>query len=78
MFARGESGIGLLKLQAGSSVKRLAERCHIHTLNSGDHVFTRSGPRAIMEKVVSQELFARPEGLDKPGANLKTAGLKFE
>jgi alpha-beta hydrolase superfamily lysophospholipase len=60
VFARGEPGIGLLKLQAGSSVKRLAERCHIHTINSGDHVFTRSGPRAIMEKVVSQELFARP------------------
>jgi alpha-beta hydrolase superfamily lysophospholipase len=62
VFARGEPGIGLLKLQAGSSVKRLAERCHIHTINSGDHVFTRSGPRAIMEKVVSQELFARPNG----------------
>jgi alpha-beta hydrolase superfamily lysophospholipase len=60
VFARGESGIGLLKLQAGSSVKRLGERCHIHTINSGDHVFTRSGPRAIMQKVVSQELFARP------------------
>jgi alpha-beta hydrolase superfamily lysophospholipase len=60
VFARGEPGIGLLKLQAGSSVKRLGERCHIHTINSGDHVFTRSGPRAIMEKVVSQELFARP------------------
>jgi alpha-beta hydrolase superfamily lysophospholipase len=59
VFARGEPGIGLLKLQAGSSVKRLGERCHIHTINSGDHVFTRSGSRAIMEKVVSQELFAR-------------------
>jgi alpha-beta hydrolase superfamily lysophospholipase len=78
VFARGEPGIDLLKLQAGSSVKRLAERCHIHTINSGDHVFTRSGPRAIMEKVVSQELFARPEWLDKAGANLKTAGLKLE
>jgi hypothetical protein len=78
VFARGEPGIGLLKLQAGSSVKRLAQRCHIHTINSGDHVFTRSGPRAMMEKVVSQELFARPEWLDKPGANLKTGGLKFE
>jgi len=78
VFARDEPGIGLLKLQAGNSVKRLAERCHIHTINSGDHVFTRSGPRAIMEKVVSQELFARPEWLDKPGAKLKTTGLKFE
>ncbi len=78
VFARGEPGIDLLKLQAGNSVKRLAERCHIHTINSGDHVFTRSGPRAMMEKIVSDELFARPEWLDKPSANLKTAGLKFE
>ena len=78
VFARGEPGIDLLKLQAGNSVKRLAERCHIHTIDSGDHVFTRSGPRAMMEKIVSDELFARPEWLDKRSANLKTAGLKFE
>jgi alpha-beta hydrolase superfamily lysophospholipase len=78
VFARGEPGIGLLKLQAGNSVQRLAERCRIHTINSGDHVFTRSGPRAIMEKIVSDELYARPEWLDMPSANLKTGGLKFE
>jgi hypothetical protein len=78
VFARGEPGIDLLKLQAGTSVKRLAERCRIRTINSGDHVFTRSGPRAVMEKIVSDELFARPEWLDKPIANSKTGGLKFE
>ena len=78
VFARGEPGIGLLELQAGSSVKRLAERCHIHIISSGDHVFTRSGSRAMMEEVVSQELFARHEWLDKPSVNLKTGGLKFE
>jgi alpha-beta hydrolase superfamily lysophospholipase len=78
VFARGEPGIGLLKLQAGNSVKRLAERCRIYTINSGDHVFTQSGPRAMMEKVVSDELFARPEWVDKPSSSLKTGGLKFE
>ena len=78
VFARGEPGIDLLKLQAGNSVKRLAERCRIHTVNGGDHVFTRSGPRATMEKIVSDELFARSEWLDKPTANLKTGGLKFD
>jgi alpha-beta hydrolase superfamily lysophospholipase len=78
VFARGEPGIGLLKLQAGNSVKRLGERIRIRTINSGDHVFTRSGPRAMMEKIVSDELLARPEWLDKPSANLKTGGLKFE
>ena len=78
VFARGEPGIDLLKLQAGNSVKRLAERCRIHTVNGGDHVFTRSGPRATMEKIVSDELFARSEWLDTPTANLKTGGLKFD
>jgi hypothetical protein len=78
VFARGEPGIELLRVQAGSSVKRLAERCHLHILESGDHVFTRSGARAVMEKVVSGELYAKPEALDKPGAALGAAGLKFE
>jgi dienelactone hydrolase len=78
VFARGEPGIDLLKLQAGTSVKRLAERIRIRIIDSGDHVFTRSGPRAMMEKIVSDELLARPEWLDKPSANLKTGGLKFE
>ena len=78
VFALGEPGIGLLKLQAGNSVKRLGERIRIRTISSGDHVFTRSGPRAMMEKIVSDELLARPELLDKPSANLKTGGLKFE
>jgi alpha-beta hydrolase superfamily lysophospholipase len=78
VFARGEPGIDLLKLQAGTSVIRLAERISIRIIDSGDHVFTRSGPRAMMEKIVSDELLARPEWLDKPSANLKTGGLKFE
>jgi alpha-beta hydrolase superfamily lysophospholipase len=78
VFARGEPGIDLLKLQAGNSVKRLAGRCRIHTIKGGDHVFTLSGPRAIMEKIVSEELFAGCEWLDKSTANLNTGGLKFE
>src|SRR3984957_8204000 len=78
VFARGEPGIDLLKLQAGTSVKRLAERCRIHTIDSGDHVFTRSGPRAMMEQIVSDELLAQPELVDKQSTNLKTGGLKFE
>jgi hypothetical protein len=31
-----------------------------------------------MEKIVSDELCARPEWLDKPSASLKTGDLKFE
>ena len=78
VFARGEPGIELLKLQAGNSVERLGERCRIHILSGGDHVFTRSGPRAAMEKVVSDELFARSEQLDKDISKINSQGLKFE
>jgi hypothetical protein len=78
VFARGEPGLELLRVQAGNSVKRLAARCHIHILESGDHVFTRRGPRAVMERIVSGELFAKPESLDKPSAAISAAGLKFE
>jgi hypothetical protein len=47
-------------------------------MNSGDHVFTRRGSRAIMEKVVSDELFARSDRQIDPDASFKTAGLKFQ
>lgn len=59
VFARGEPGIDLLKLEGGSSVKRLGDFCRIHIIDDGDHVFSQSGPRAIMKKIVSDELFAR-------------------
>jgi pimeloyl-ACP methyl ester carboxylesterase len=61
VFADGEPGIALLKLQAGASIRRLGERCRIHVINNADHVFTQSGPRAVMEKVLSEELFARSD-----------------
>jgi alpha-beta hydrolase superfamily lysophospholipase len=59
VFARGEPGIDLLKLEAGSSVKRLGESCRIHYIDGGDHIFSQSGPRAILKKILSDELYAR-------------------
>jgi hypothetical protein len=61
VFAHGEPGLELLKLQAGASVKRLGSRCRVRTIESADHVFSHSGPRATLEEVLSQELFARTE-----------------
>jgi alpha-beta hydrolase superfamily lysophospholipase len=58
VFARGEPGIALLKLQAGSTVSRLGDRCHVRIVDSGDHIFSRREPRSIMENVLSEELFA--------------------
>jgi len=59
IFARGEPGIDLLKLQAGSSVKKLGGYCRIHIIDGADHIFSQSGPRMIMKKILSGELFAR-------------------
>jgi alpha-beta hydrolase superfamily lysophospholipase len=59
VFASGEPGIDLLTLEAGSSVKRLGESCRIHFIDGGDHIFSQSGPRAILKKILSDELYAR-------------------
>jgi alpha-beta hydrolase superfamily lysophospholipase len=59
VFSRGEPGIDLLKLQGGSSVRRLGDHCRIHIIESADHIFTQSGQRAILESILTDELFAR-------------------
>ena len=61
VFARGEPGIELLKLQAGASLLRLGNRCQVRILDSGDHIFSRRESRSIMENVLSEELFARAD-----------------
>jgi hypothetical protein len=71
LFAGGEPGIALLRHQAGSAVRRLAQRCRIHTIEGADHIFSQSGPRARLESIFSEELFAR--GADTPNA-LGSAG----
>jgi alpha-beta hydrolase superfamily lysophospholipase len=65
VFAHGDPGIALLKLEAGASVRQLGDRCHVHIIDNADHVFTSSGPRSVMEKVLSEELFARPEWITR-------------
>lgn len=60
VFARGEVGIELLKLQAGSSVERIGERCRVHIIDGADHIFSQRAPRQLLEKILSDELFSRP------------------
>ena len=69
VFARGEPGIDLLALLGGLSVKRLGERCRVHIIDRADHVFSKSGPRAVLEKVLSDELFARTKLADSAAPN---------
>ena len=59
VFARGEPGIELLRIQAGSAVEQLGDHCRVHLIDSADHTFSRSAPRAALEEALSQELFTR-------------------
>jgi len=57
VFARGDPGIELLRIQGGSAVKRLGDRCHVHIVDSADHTFTQSRARAVLGQILSDELF---------------------
>lgn len=59
VFAPGEAGHEVLKMQAGSTLKRLGDRLPIRIVAGGDHTFSRSGPRQVLESVLSEELFTR-------------------
>ena len=59
VFSRGDPGIGLLELHSGSSLEQLGERYRVRIVDGADHNLTRSGPRAKLEDVLSEELFAR-------------------
>ncbi len=61
VFAKGEPGIEVLRLEAGSAVKRLRDRLRVRLIESGDHTFSRSGARKVLEGVLSEELFARTD-----------------
>jgi alpha-beta hydrolase superfamily lysophospholipase len=58
VFSRGEPGIELLRMQGGSAIKRLGERCRVHIIDGADHTFSRGSSRAVLEKILSDELFA--------------------
>jgi alpha-beta hydrolase superfamily lysophospholipase len=58
LFAQGEPGLDLLRLQAGSMLSRLGDHCRVRIVDRGDHIFSRREPRRIMESALSEELFA--------------------
>jgi pimeloyl-ACP methyl ester carboxylesterase len=61
VFARGEPGIDLLKIEGGSSVGRLGPRCRVRIVEDADHIFSHSAPRTILEDMLSEELFVRTD-----------------
>jgi pimeloyl-ACP methyl ester carboxylesterase len=58
VFARNEPGIDLLKIEAGSALQRLGDRCRIRIIDDADHVFSQRGPRTTLRNILSEELFA--------------------
>jgi alpha-beta hydrolase superfamily lysophospholipase len=71
VFARDEPGIDLLKIEAGSSLRKLGERCRVRIVDDADHVFSQSGPRATLQDILSEELFARTTAGGSPAMAAK-------
>jgi hypothetical protein len=61
VFSSGEPGIALLKMQGGISLQRLGKRCDVHIIEGADHVFSKSGSRAVLEDILTDELFSPME-----------------
>jgi pimeloyl-ACP methyl ester carboxylesterase len=59
VFSRGEPGIQLLRMQAGSTIGRLGDRFRLHIIDNADHTFSRSASREVLQEVLSDELFKR-------------------
>ena len=74
VFARGDTGAELLKIQAGSSVRRLGEYCRVHVIDGADHIFSQSQARGVMEQVLSEELSVRQDESCLPRAIGPVAG----
>jgi dienelactone hydrolase len=56
VFSRGEPGIELLRLQAGSSLERFPNQLRVHIVDDADHVFSRLSSRETLEAILSGEL----------------------
>ncbi len=57
-FASGEPGLELLRSQAGSSLRRLGDRCKVHIIDGADHTFSHSKARARLEPLLSEALLS--------------------
>lgn len=56
VFARGQVGLELLRIEAGASLARLGYRCRIHVIDGADHIFSQSRARQELENLLSKEL----------------------
>jgi alpha-beta hydrolase superfamily lysophospholipase len=58
VFADGEPGLEILRIQGGVSLKRLGNRCRIHQVPGADHVFSKKRTRMELVEILSRELYA--------------------
>jgi alpha-beta hydrolase superfamily lysophospholipase len=58
IFSRGDAGLRLLQMQAGSALPRLGERCRVRIIDGSDHTFTTADARARLQQVLTEELCA--------------------
>jgi alpha/beta superfamily hydrolase len=56
VFARGDTGADLLRIQGGGAVDSIGDRCRVHTVDGADHIFSQSAPRARLEQLLGSEL----------------------
>ena len=56
IFARGDGGEELLRLQGGVTVKRLGDRCRVYVIDGADHIFSQSGQRKELVRLLDSEL----------------------
>lgn len=73
VFSRGEPGLRLMRIQAGSSIRRLGGQFKLHVIDGADHIFSKLESRMALENTLSQELYARPEPATSGGALIRQA-----
>jgi pimeloyl-ACP methyl ester carboxylesterase len=56
LFARGDVGMDLLRMQGGSAVKSIGDRCRVHVIDGADHIFSQGAARNKLLQLLTSEL----------------------
>lgn len=56
LFARGDVGEDLLRMQGGSAVTAIGDRCKVHIIDDADHIFSQGAARHQLLRLLTSEL----------------------
>jgi hypothetical protein len=56
LFARGDVGMDLLRMQGGAALKSIGDRCRVHVINGADHIFSQGAARDELLQLLTSEL----------------------